>query len=491
MTFSGQPARGREFEKIPDGPLPVFLSAENGRAVFYAPRFACVVPEKRVPALVWLVQARRNETPEQDVPRFLRDAAARLAAAAQSARDEAETEARRPFDPECLTLFLNNSCNLQCRYCYSAPSGGDSAFLSSEAVEAAARTVAESCAARNRPLTVAFHGGGEPTWNPAHLRHLLAIAQTVAREQTVELRTYLATNGVVAEEEAQWLAQNIDQIGLSCDGPPRIQDVQRPARGGSPTSAAVERTARILRRSGKPFHVRVTLAAETLGEQAAIVEYLVARYAPAEIRLEPVYVNPSGANVPARDLAARFADGFLEARRVAAAGPTRVVTSLTRPGSLYGRYCNALRHVVNLVPGDVATGCFLDSREEDVERHRMKTGAMDRQTGRFVLDRERIRALARCGSAIPADCRDCLCAYQCTHGCPDVCAFPRAPIPGRAEERLVDSFRCRAHRLLMTELILETADRAWDAALPGSFRDSLDPEFAWPVAVCKEPAGEG
>lgn len=43
----------------------------------------------------------------------------------------------------------------------------------------------------------------------------------------------------------------------------------------------------------------------------------------------------------------------------------------------------------------------------------------------------------------------------------------------------------------MTELILETADRAWDAALPGSFRDSLDPEFAWPVAVCKEPAGEG
>ena len=491
MTFFGQPARARGFGKIPSCPIPVFLSAGNGRAVFYAPRFACVVPERRVPAFVRFVQMKRNESPEQDVPRCLCDAAARLTAAAQSARDEAEAAFRRPFVPECLTLFLHNSCHLGCRYCYSAPSTGASAFLSPEAVQAAARMVAESCAARSQPFTVAFHGGGEPTWNPERLRHLLAIVQTVAREQAVELRTYLATNGVLAEEEAQWLVQHIDRIGLSCDGPPRIQDVQRPARDGSPTSPAVERTARLLRRSGKPFHVRVTLTAETLGEQAAIVDYLIAHFAPAEIRLEPVYVNPSGTNAPVRDLAALFASGFLAALRVAAAGPTRVVTSLTRPASIYGRYCNALRHVVNLVPGDVATGCFLESRAEGVERHQMKMGAMDWKTGRFALDRERIDALACRGLAIPEDCRDCLCADQCTHGCPDFCVWPRSTGAGRANERLSDSFRCHAHLLLMAELILEAADRAWDAALPGARRDFLDPQSELPVAVYKESAGDG
>ena len=495
MTFSGPPDRARGFGKIPSCPIPVFLNAGDGRAVFYAPRFACVVPERRIPEVVRLVQALGVRDPDEslarDLPRHLRDAVAQLVRAAQSARDEAEDASRRPFAPECLTLFLNNSCNLQCRYCYSSPSNGASDFLSPEAVQAAARAVAESCTARNRPLTVAFHGGGEPTLNPDHLRQLLTIVQDVAREQNLKLQTYLATNGVLPEEQVYWLAQHIDRIGLSCDGPPRVQNFQRPARDGSPTSPAVERTASILHRSGKPFHVRVTLAAETLGEQAAIVEYLVARYAPEEIRLEPVYVNPSGTNGPARDHAALFAKGFLAARRVAAAGPTRVVTSLTRPAALYGRYCNALRHVVNLVPGDVATGCFLESREEDVERHQMNMGALDRKTGRFALDRERIDALIRCGSAIPEDCRDCLCAYQCTHGCPDFCAWPRSSRSARAGEGLRDSFRCHAHRLLMAELILEAADRAWGAAVPGSLRDSGDPESSLPVVVCKEPEGEG
>ncbi len=488
MISSWQTAGVQGFRRIGSSPLPIFLAEGADRAIFYAPRFAYAVPATHTAAVADLVetlaarQSPEERQPGREAPALHRDEAARLVSAAQTAEEEADLARRRPFAPECLTLFLNNSCNLKCRYCYSAPDGDNPARITPECVRAASQGVAGQCARRRLPFTVVFHGGGEPTQDPRHVDELLDVVRTVAAEQGVPLRTYLATNGVMPEERARWLARNFDRVGLSCDGPPAIQDRQRPGRDGTPTASRVARTAAVLREYGKPFHIRVTLTIETFAEQPAIVEHLIACHAPAEIRLEPVYVNPFGTDIPTRDDALRFADGFLAARHAGAALQTPVTTSLTRAGSLYGRYCNPLRQVLNLVPGNLATGCFLESRPEGMARRRVQTGRMDAETGCFVLDDDRIRSMAEPCATIPATCRNCLCAYQCTHGCPDACVLQTSPSAADAREP-GDTFRCHAHRRIMGALIREAVDLAWNEPAATTPHPAGDRETLPEVAV--------
>ena len=412
-------------------------------------------------------------------------AAARLVMAAQRAVDETARATHEPFAAECLTLFLNNACNLRCQYCHAMPGAASDASLSAEALRSTADLVAGSCAERQSPFTVAFHGGGEPSLDTSIVDRILELVQASADRFGVNLRTYIATNGVMSEDRAQWLADRFALVGLSCDGPPDIQDRQRPARDGRSTSSRVQRTAAILRRAGTAFHVRATITRETCNRQPEIVEYFIEHYAPSEIRLEPVYVNPAGGRELCGAYAPGFVAGFLQAWKTAARSGVSLTTSLTRPGALYGRHCNVLRHVVNLVPGDVATGCFLESREADINRRQVRVGAMSSTTNRFHLDTDRIAALAAQCAGIPSHCRDCFCRFQCTYGCPDVCPLQEGE-KLQKDDACEGLFRCRAHRLLMEALIREAAAAAWRSTPAGTNQDIWISESMLRVAVYRD-----
>jgi hypothetical protein len=281
----------------------------------------------------------------------------------------------------------------------------------------------------------------------------------------------------MSAERGRWLARQFDLIGLSCDGPPDIQDRQRPTRSGSCTSADVVRTAGILRRARKPFHMRATITKDTLARQPEIARWMAEHFAPAEIRLEPVYANPAGPTELTADDAAGFVDGFLAARREASAQGIPVTTSLTRPGQLYGRHCNVLRNVLNLAPGDVATGCFLESRETTMNQRQVRVGGPRSPTRVFELDHPHIASLAARCAAIPTGCETCLCRFQCSYACPDVCALESSASAA--------TFRCQAHRLLMAALIQDAARRAWAGTSGGSNRIESDLPTELRVAVCR------
>lgn len=261
---------------------------------------------------------------------------------------------------ECLTIFVNNRCNLACRYCYSAASALPGDGVSAAAVRAAARRVAIDCATRSIPFTLALHGGGEPMLDVAVVGRILDIVADECRRAGVALWSYTATNGVLPDETARWMASRFDLVGVSCDGPEDIQDRQRLARDGSRSSVSVDRTLKTLQELARPFMIRVTVTRDTISRQAEIAAHL-ARYAPGEIRMEPVYLAPPGRRAFRPSDAAAFVSGFLAAQAEAGASGVSVTTSLTRPESVYGRYCNVFRHVLNVVPGDVATLCFLAS----------------------------------------------------------------------------------------------------------------------------------
>jgi uncharacterized protein len=423
--------------------LPIFRIEGEGAAMLYTPGMA--VPE---------ASADLHELEQRAI-------------AAEAAW---QAYVNRPFEPECLTVYLSNRCNLGCVYCYSAPqdpvrrvwrlsprveTDSPAAFpvISERAVEAAAGVVAEHCVRKSKPFSLIFHGGGEPTLHWDLLQRLRERVGLVAEAHGLSLWSYLATNGMVADSKAAWLAAQFTLIGLSCDGPPEIHDGNRPFGSGAPSSAVLERTARALTLAGADFHVRATITRSGLRRQRDIVAYCIRVLGARVVRFEPAYQAHAGqAAYLQPDDAEDFVRGFLEARALARTLGGELHVSGVRVGEIHGPYCNPLREVLQLGPNGVASACFLtadDDRPDDAE---LALGRYDDATNTFVIDRARADALRRRGARIPDRCRSCVNVYHCARDCPDVCLLTA----GR-ERMEAPGFRCRVQKLLAHELIREMA----------------------------------
>ena len=476
------------FKPVPGLRLPIYLSDFGDHVLVYAPGLACVMNRRDKKIFMdhtgdFIRAEALNEPGSSELLTNIRSAAMRIVAGAQRAVQERAQVSRRPYTPECLTVYVNNQCNLKCRYCYSLPGDRPDGGVSTSGVREAAKLVARECAARNLPFTLVFHGGGEPALHPRQVDRLLDIASEEAAKFGLQTRTYIATNGAVPETTAHWLARRFDLVGISCDGPPEIQDYHRPGRTGRAMSRYVERTMEILTRKKRPFHVRVTVSARTLDLQARIVSYLTRNFGPEEIRIEPLYANSSCEPSFKGADAAAFAAGFLDAREKGRAVGVGVTTSITRPSDVYGPYCNVLRQVFNLVPGDVGTACFLESRPENIATRGLMTASFDPAANRFRINNDLIRSLMiRCADR-PARCNTCLCSFQCTYGCPDHCILDVSSQTADFSET-GGAFRCRVNKMLLEAFIRGAARDAWVRSGARAYREVWDPHRMLTVLVC-------
>jgi sulfatase maturation enzyme AslB (radical SAM superfamily) len=462
---------------------PVFRQDCAEYAMFYAPGCLCVVD---LPGAEWFEatiaprknrlesepsarpelvlsrgegQSRRKEQ-NQDL-----DWGAELWRRAELAVAEASRWQEEPFRPECLTLYLNNECNLSCVYCHTDPSPRPVARLELEAIAAAAEVVAENCRRKGRPFYIVFHGGGEPTLHRERVDRAMARLEAVASAHSVEPFRYVATNGVMPEEKAVWLTRRFDLVGLSCDGPADIQNSQRPRWGGGGTSHTLERTAHILRQEGCRLHVRTTITGATLHRQAEIADYICQQFSPEEIHFEPVYLGgrTGAATGLTAQQAGEFVTHFLEAREIARKHDILLITSGSRPGSIHGPYCHVFRSVLNLVPGGVATACFKVTNAAQVREKGAVIGAPNGETGRFEIDHLRVQELCQQLDTLPPACAGCFNRYHCVRECPDHCALDDDTPQSR--DSSVPGFRCRVQKALAYTTLREVAEALWSEAL--------------------------
>jgi sulfatase maturation enzyme AslB (radical SAM superfamily) len=441
--------------------LPLFQWERAGHTLFYAPGHACVVGQAQAGWFLHRVASPGTEAAGQAV-----DWAAELRRAARSAQAQARAWLEGSFEPECLTLYMNNECNLRCAYCHSDPVPGRAPRLQADEIAAAADVVAASCRHRRVHFTAVLHGGGEPTLHGREVEKALDLVQEAAARRGVELFRYVATNGAMSEAKARWLAGRFDLIGLSCDGPPDLQDRQRPGWEGQPTSSLVEQTARVFREEGVSFHVRTTITPASSPRQAEIAHYVCERLRPEEIHFEPVYVGgrtrPEAAWHPAQ--AEEFAHHFMRARAAAREWDVPLLTSGCRPGAVHGPYCHVYRQVINLVPGGAATVCFKLTEAAQVARKGALVGAMDGAAGLFRIDPAAVAALRRELDSSRPECASCFNRYHCVRDCPDWC-----PLDGPAEGTATGEagFRCRAQKAIARAILSETADRLWSEVKSG------------------------
>lgn len=416
--------------------LPVYRLDTDHGSVLYTPGHIAVVPRGAAEHIT-AVLASNQKTSTGEADPLVND----LLDAAH--RNEAEWRERvnAPFLPESLTLYLNNDCNLRCQYCWTneaAPGKEHRRLLPLETVRQAAALVAQGCAQKSRALSVVVHGGGEPTLHWQRLQEVVAVTRDTAAVNGLQWWGYIATNGVVDNDQARWLAEAFDQVCLSCDGPPSIQDRMRPSPLGS-SSSRLEQTASIINDADCRLSVRATITPQTMTRQHEIVQYLQSVLHAEEIRFEPVYRVGGEARFAVED-AESFVEKFLGAQRLARRLGIRLSYSGVRMDSLHGSYCNVLRDALHLLPDGSLSSCFFALAE----------GGMT--CGTIHAQAERIARHKRQAACIQAFCRSCVNKYHCARECPEVCSLSAAPdSPG------YHGFRCRVNQLLTTRILQQAA----------------------------------
>ena len=453
--------------------LPVFRLDSKERCVLYAPPGHLAVVEPDIAdeiAEAWTRHTSPDDSPAQEVAAWLRRRAKQAVAQWQQGIVV-------PFSPGCLTIYLSNQCNLDCSYCYAAPkrqkqeqAPKQSPLVQQDAVLAAARLVAQHCAERQKPIYLVLHGGGEPTLHWELMQWCVAATRQIADQFGIAWQGYLATNGVLSEQQAQWIARHFPRVGLSSDGPPDIQNRQRPFPGGNATAAIIKRTARILRQEGVAYTIRATITPHIVERQAEIVAYFHEYLGAEDLRFEPVYEvrgNEQRGFQPAD--AEQFVEHFLQAQQEARSRGITLSFSGLRPEELHGPYCDVGRQVLHLNPDGTATACPFSVNGRGHPDSSLVVGAFDAKRDEFVLNYDRITAHQRQALTIPAPCSECLNIYHCVRGCPEFCLLTQPVLKAGS--------RCQVQRRLAYAWIFDAAQKivAADISQPNltpSFHDT-------------------
>lgn len=137
-----------------------------------------------------------------------------------------------PVGIKNISIFVAQKCNLSCTYCY----GGDGEYgsrsqmsidIAKQAIDWQIEQSQDQC-----ELGVAFFGG-EPLLNLPVIHETIKYANQRGRQCGKSFSFELTTNGTLLndDERAYFLENNV-RVHISFDGPPEVQDRNRPFKNG-------------------------------------------------------------------------------------------------------------------------------------------------------------------------------------------------------------------------------------------------------------------
>lgn len=216
---------------------------------------------------------------------------------------------------QVITFYLTTKCNLKCVYCYTYRNIAikkEHQVLNLSFAKKGIDDFFRDYSSRH----IRFYGIGEPTLEFDLMKQ---IADYARQKSEGELTIELQTNGIFSDKVAQWIAENVDILWVSCDGPPEIQNLQRPTCGEGESSKVVEKSLKYLNSiENIQVGVRSTLTVPMIKKQRELVKYFAG--------LGIKYVNVHPACNPVEEKGSKeqfewdpieFAENFLDAHNEA------------------------------------------------------------------------------------------------------------------------------------------------------------------------------
>lgn len=327
-----------------------------------------------------------------------------------------------------ICFLPTNDCGLGCKYCFSGAQPKKFGAIPWEIAKAAVDLGTRN-AVLNRmrtgygELAIRFFGGGEPTEYWESFSGIVEYARASAKKSNVNVLIATITNGQVDEEHYEWFRNNVDEISVSMDGPPEIQNAQRPTADGKDSfdkSWKFLSTMDAMKKNIKS--IRVTVTAETVDRMDEIARFFWENLSRGyDVQFEPVYFSEVGRQNTEMPGAQEFVRGFrrveeLERSRHSQSRRHGSAGTATKPLSIrLGSYCDSLEgRGLFVTPDGYLSLCTEISVIEDPRKDDYFIGQYDRQTKRFHVSEE---GMAKIRKGTPWWCRGCFAQFSCRGGC--------------------------------------------------------------------------
>lgn len=359
---------------------------------------------------------------------------------------------------KALSLMLTRNCQLRCLYCYArAGENLDSDFsMSQNLAEDAVNYYLGQL--KEKAIFIAFHGGGEPTMSPTIIKFVVAMVERLRGSK----RAYysIVSNGLIDQKLLNWMMRKKFNLTISADGPPDIQNRNRPLAGGHASSEIVEKTIQRLVYADYPFTVRITYAAQdSLSE---IFEYF-GGLGVKNINVEPLFPygrdypeSPSAElSVDLSKLYEEYAESFLSALDVAKKLNIVVVNpdfSQLESGALY--YCGAASgHTMVVTHDGKLSGCLeiVEAKDELMQQYGFGEWLPNKRS--FKVNTQKILAMRQRITANIPECQNCFARYYCAGNC------SVKAIRGGDNLMAINRYRCFFTKNILGAIIREIAHR--------------------------------
>lgn len=312
-----------------------------------------------------------------------------------------------------LSFFLTTKCNLHCRYCYTHNDEHDGQTIPWEFAKLGVETFLDDIS----PPHIRFFGPGEPTTEFDLMRRIIEYARQRRPEEKV--KTELQTNGVFSPMTAEYLAENLDLIWVSCDGLPGVQDYYRPTATGRASSPILERNVRYLTQHGRGMTgIRATITEENVGQQRELLEYLCGLGA-KHVWSDPVFAAIGGATSSVTLDLMEYAEEFLKAQDTARALGMTYGSILTCNFDDSVQYhCRACLPSPHLTTDGYVSACDMALFGSDANHMSpFIYGKWEPEKSAISLDHSKVRDLQGRSIDNMAGCRGCSAASRCGGFC--------------------------------------------------------------------------
>ena len=190
----------------------------------------------------------------------------------------------------------------------------------------------------------------------------------------------------------RWAARNLDSISISLDGPPDVQDRQRPLVNGRGSSARVERSLRLIDSSGVTYTIRATVTDLSVSRMGEIAAYILTAFPRVQLLvldpLSPSYLSEATGWRPTG--VSDFVNGYLDAQRVVdECGAELSYSGFFSIHELTGYHCDSGGTHVSVVPDGLVTSCPLVTSVDDPRAEFCVYGRY--RNGHFEYDWSKLR----------------------------------------------------------------------------------------------------
>ncbi len=336
---------------------------------------------------------------------------------------EDDTAMPHPYNQEgiikAMCLHVAHDCNLRCTYCFASQGDfhGERLLMDEETGRAAFDFLVEHSGKR-RNLEVDFFGG-EPLMNFDLVKSLVAYGRSLEEKHDKHFRFTLTTNGVLLDDEKiAFVNEHMDNVVLSLDGRPEVNDSMRPTTNGKGSYETIipKFQKLIAGRGNKDYYIRGTFTNKNLDFSKDLEHYYDLGF--RKTSLEPVVTEETRPYALREEHLQQILDEYEKM--------SEVYLRLRRedPNFLFFHFMVDLNQGPCLVKR--AVGCGAGSEyvaitpEGDIYPCHQFVGEKEFLLGNVkdgTLDNEK-REVFRCSNVFTKEeCQSCWAKYYCSGGC--------------------------------------------------------------------------